>query len=266
LLLVFKIKNHTRGAMEEKGCRIFLTNLCFRIYQHRWSVCVRICKIRCSLWLQNQHDQVLIVSPESAWSGAHCGSRISMIRCSSSIRISKTRCSLCVRISKTRVVFRCQILERSGAHYTSELGNIMLQNRQDQSAHLCVRKLARSGAHYLSESARSCASYVSEWVRSEGHMRICKVRCSYCFRICKISRSARLDAHYVSECVRWIAHYALESGWPNQECASLGELLSFRSLFLSLFLVSVWRIRAFWIALCSMISPISLCTQHRSWM
>jgi len=130
-----------------------------------------------------------------------------MIRCSSSIRISKTRCSLCVRISKTRVVFRCQILERSGAHYTSELGNIMLQNRQDQSAHLCVRKLARSGAHYLSESARSCASYVSEWVRSEGHMRqdlqgevlilfqnlqdqsFCKIGCSLCVRMCKMNCS-----------------------------------------------------------------------------
>jgi hypothetical protein len=85
------------------------------------------------------------------------------------------------------VVFRCQILERSGGHYTSELGNIMLQNRQDQSAHLCVRNLARSGAHYVSESARSCGSYVSEWVRSEGHYA---------------SGSASSGAHIVSESAR----------------------------------------------------------------
>jgi hypothetical protein len=43
-----------------------------------------------------------------------------------------------------------------------------------------------------------------------------------------------LDAYYASEYGRWIAHYAVESGWPNQKCASLGELLSLLSLSLSL--------------------------------
>ncbi len=192
---------------EEKGCRIFLTNLmlnlCFRIYQHRWSVCIRICKIRCSLWLQNQHDQVLIIHQNQQ-------NQVLIMRQNqqnqSDLHVSeleKIRCSLHIGI---------------GQHYASEQ--------------------ARSGAHYLLESARSGARYGPEigkirvltyvlenwqhqvlvmyrickimWqlcvrmgkIRRSLCVRICKLRCSYCFRICKISRSARLDAHYASEYVR----------------------------------------------------------------
>jgi hypothetical protein len=205
---------------------------------------------------QNQHDQVLIVAPESAWSGAHHPSESARPGAHYASESARPEWSLGVRYWKDQVL----ITRQSWATLCFRIGKIkvltcVLENWQDQV--LIIYQNLQDHVLVMCQNG---------WDPKAICVRICKVRCSYCFRICKISRSARLDAHYASECVRWIAHYALESGWPNQECASLGELLSFRSLFLSLFLVSVWRIRAFWIALWSMISPISLCTQHRSWM
>jgi len=99
--------------MEEKGCRIFLTNLC-------------------SIYASESISTGGQSASESAKSGAHCGSRISTIRCSLIHQNQQDEVLIMLQNQQNQSDLYVPELERSGAHYTSELGNIMLQNRQDQ--------------------------------------------------------------------------------------------------------------------------------------
>jgi hypothetical protein len=110
--------------MEENGCRIFLTNLC-------------------SIYASESISTGGQSASESAKSGAHCGSRISMISCSLWFQNQHDQVLIIHQNQQDQVLIMHQNqqdqsdlyvseLERSGAHYTLELGNIMFQNRQDQ--------------------------------------------------------------------------------------------------------------------------------------